>query len=258
MSQRATAGTTSGWPLKWSKYHPTWKKLTGTLQFITTQLSAFYFCVARTTGSPLYECACSRFSVLIFSTAAQGTKELTKPSLDSFFCWSFRRQTAQLINLDYDIQSQKRYTIRMQNFNYYGINGSVTDVVRMSSRLFSSGKNNTLSVDLTGKNNEIFFVLRAVKSFRCARLVDWCVSKKRMAEIRVDTKGAFHLTELIGQSGHLGGTTLQRLQINKPRGWYILFHKNVRDYLASVSSNCCIFFAKWRVWPTSSDKRKAP
>ena len=40
----------------------------------------------------------------------------------------------------------------------------------------------------------------------------------RLHGAKVFTKGAFHLTELTGQTGHLGGLTLQRLQINKSRG----------------------------------------
>ena len=60
-----------------------------------------------------------------------------------------------------------------------------------------------------------------------------------------ESKDAFHLTELIGQTGHLERLTPQRLQINTLRGgWYILLQKNARGYHASVPSNCCIFFAK--------------
>ena len=33
---------------------PHLKKLTGTLQFNTTQFRAFFFCVTRTTGNPVY------------------------------------------------------------------------------------------------------------------------------------------------------------------------------------------------------------
>ena len=32
------------------------------------------------------------------------------------------------------------------------------------------------------------------------------------------TKGAFHLTELTGQTGHLEGITLQQIQINTLQG----------------------------------------
>ena len=37
------------------------KKSTGTPQFNTTQLSAFYFCVTRTTGNPVYARGASSF-----------------------------------------------------------------------------------------------------------------------------------------------------------------------------------------------------
>ena len=60
------------------------------------------------------------------------------------------------------------------------------------------------------------------------------------------------------KTGHLERLTLQRIQINILGGWYILLQKNARDYHASVPSNCCIFFANWRVWPASANKRKAP
>ena len=57
VSQRAIAGMTCGWPHKRSSSPPSplhFKNITGTLQFNTTQLSAFCFCVTRTTGNPVY------------------------------------------------------------------------------------------------------------------------------------------------------------------------------------------------------------
>ena len=58
------------------------------------------------------------------------------------------------------------------------------------------------------------------------------------ASIVRKSKSSFHLTELTGQTGHLEGLTLQRIQ-----GWYILLQKNAREDHASVElpSNCCIF-----------------
>ena len=83
-------------------------------------------------------------------------------------------------------------------------------------------------------------------------------SLRRLDSLVFLTKGAFHLTELTGQTGHLEGLTLQSIQTNTLRGWYILPQTNARDYHASVPSNCCIFFANCWVWQASSDKRKVP
>ena len=80
---------------------PHLKNLTGTLRFSTTQLSAFCFCVTRTTGDPVYAHGTSSFSTY----------------RNTFQIWSgCTRFTSCALN---------RYTVsrEMRNFTRWGENG---------------------------------------------------------------------------------------------------------------------------------------